>query len=242
MNPKQIIHESWNPIISELYLEPLKTLSEEILPNCSYQPSKESIFKAFTMPVQDVKVVILGQDPYPRPGDAIGYSFATKSDRRLPASLRIIDKEITNQIGLGLYNSTIPEWKTLDHWVKSGVLLLNTALTVETGNAGSHLKYWLQWTKNVITYLSHTQPCIWILWGKKAQNFIPYIKNKFIVDGYSRDTIVKIPGDEDYNYILKSAHPAAEAYSGGTAGFYGNNHFIFTNQILKKLRKPEINW
>lgn len=244
MNPKENIHESWKPIIPLLHQEPLCTLSEQILPNISYQPKAENIFKVFNIPVQDVKVVILGQDPYPTPGDAIGRAFAVSEDRKIPASLRIIREEILNSCGSNSFQQNTGEnWKTLQHWEKQGVLLLNTALTVESGKAGSHLKYWEDFTKRIISFISSTNPCIWLIWGKKAEAFIPYINHApFRVKGYDLETIKSIPANNDWNYILNASHPAAETYSGGNAGFYGCNHFIYVNEILRVLRKKEINW
>lgn len=243
MNPKDIIHRSWDPILGNLYSEPLITLSQIILPNISYQPRPENIFRVFSMSVFDIKVVILGQDPYPTPGDAIGYSFATIAERKTPGSLRVIADEIEKEgLKTGFYDSDISHWKTLEYWIDQKVFLLNTALTVETGKPGSHLKHWEVFTKSVISYISKSKPCIWLLWGAKAQTFIPYIGNAFIVKGYDRNTIEEIPISEEYNYILNAPHPAAELYSGGNAGFYGCDHFYLANRILAKKSFNTINW
>lgn len=243
MNPTEIIDKSWIPVLSQLHQEPLKSLNEGLLPNISYQPLKEDIFRVFEMPVNKIKVVILGQDPCPTPGDAIGLAFATRTERKLPTSLRNIQMEIAEEhLGDLNYILTYPEWKTLDHWSKQGVFLLNTALTVETGKAGSHIKYWEEFTKKVIQYISVQNPCLWLLWGAKAQKFIPYIRCPFMVKGYNKTTIQDIPANNEYNYILTAPHPAAEASSGGKAGFYGCNHFIFANEILKKNKLKQINW
>lgn len=180
--------------------------------------------------------------PYPVPGDAIGRAFAVSKNRKMPASLKIIQKELFNEIPLTIPYANEDEWKTLEHWQEQGVFLLNTALTVETGRAGSHLKYWKEFTKKVISFISITHPCIWLLWGRKAEQFRPYISNPFSVKRYSDETIESIPSNEDWNYILTAPHPAAEAYSGGNAGFYGCNHFRYTNEILKVLKKQKINW
>lgn len=236
------VDESWKSITSLLYQEPLTILKEQILPNCSYQPKKENIFRVFQMPVNKIKVVILGQDPYPIPGNAIGRAFAVSENTKIPAILKIIQKELSDEIPLSIPYAG-KDWKTLEHWQDQGVFLLNTALTVETGRAGSHLKYWEEFTKIVISYISVTQPCIWLLWGKKAEKFIPYInQNPFFVKNYDKETIKSIPSNEDWNYILTAPHPAAEIYIGGKAGFYGCNHFIYTNEILKNLKKQTINW
>jgi uracil-DNA glycosylase len=235
---------SWHPIINLLYQEPLKTLSEKILPNISYQPEAKNIFRIFSMPVTDIKVVILGQDPYPTPGNAIGRAFAVSEFRNMPVSLRNIEKEIFNSVGNNLDFTGDRHWKTLQSWEDQGVFLLNSALTVETGKAGSHLKYWKDFTFRVISHISTTNPCIWILWGKKAQAFRPYIQppRMMNVDFYDEETINEIPANADYNYILQAPHPAAEAYSGGKAGFFGCNHFLFANTILKKTKSKQITW
>lgn len=233
MNPKDKIHKDWLPIVNLLHQEPLKTLSETILPNISYQPKSENIFKVFEVPINSIKVIILGQDPYPTPGDAIGLSFVNGTSK-IPVSLRNIYKEIIDSCGNEIVSPSM--------WQEQGIFLLNTALTVETGKAGSHLKYWEDFTKRVINHISINQPCIWLLWGKKAEKFMPYIKNTFNASNYTKETIEQIPINPDWNYLLVAPHPAAEAYSGGTAGFFGCNHFYYTNRVLNKLNKSTINW
>lgn len=223
-------HESWHPVMHLLYEEPLKTLNERILSRISYQPSLENIFNVFSMPVEDIKVVILGQDPYPTAGDAVGYAFAVPKDIRIPTSLNIIFKELQREYADNniLVDDTFmlkpTEWKTLKHWVKEGVFLLNTALTVETGKAGSHLEYWKKFTGNVVNYIAHkNKDAIFILWGRKAQAFKPWMITKETT-------------------ILEAPHPAAEAYSGGKAGFYGCGHFKKVNEILASKNLTTIQW
>jgi len=230
------IHESWNPIRTELFKEPLTTLNQ-ILPTISHQPEAKNIFRAFTMPVEAIRVVILGQDPYPIPGDAVGYAFAKPPLKKHPVSLRNIEKEVRDS---GQINSS--DEIDLFAWVDQGIFLLNTALTVETSRAGSHLKYWDSFTRRVISHISSTNPCIWILWGNKAQSFATNIHNKFSVKGYDRDTIKDIPYNDSFNYILSAPHPAAEAYAGGKAGFFGCDHFYLVNEVLKKNSKTPIQW
>lgn len=145
---------------------------------------------------------------------AIGYSFAVNEDIGKPVSLRIIEKEVGHEIN-----------RTLQLWRDQGVFLLNTALTVEEGKAGSHSKYWEDFITNVISYISNKNPCIWLLWGKHAQKYKHLIQ-----------------GNGEGNAILTAPHPAAEAYSGGTAGFLGCNHFKIVNSILDKQHKQQINW
>lgn len=231
------IDSSWNAIKSELYKEPLSTLNSQILPTISYQPKPENIFRAFTMPVNEIKVVILGQDPYPRPGDAVGYAFAKPPLKSKPVSLRNIEKEVRESGQINGSNEI-----DLFAWVDQGVFLLNTALTVETGKAGSHLKYWESFTKKVIAHIATNNPCIWILWGAKAQRFSSFINNQLVIKDYSRQDMKAVPYNNSYNYILPAPHPAAEAYAGGKAGFFGCDHFYQVNEILKKNFKTPIIW
>lgn len=261
MNPLEKIHKSWEPVLPILNQEPLLDFKQNILPNCSSQPLAEDIFNVFRMPVKEIKVVILGQDPYPTPGDAIGYSFATRQERKVPRSLKIIQKEIIEEFtpirkmdqnplsikdSIAPYQKSIsfenPEWKTLSYWRQQGVFLLNTALTVETGKAGSHLSYWKYFIEKVINFISEESPCIWLLWGKKAQSYRNFVANKYYASGVAMEDIDSVPIVDDYNYILEAPHPAAELYSGGNAGFYGCNHFIKSNKILEKSNKEQIVW
>lgn len=222
---------SWNPIKNLLYQEPLLSLDTH-LHGVQYCPQKENVFRVFQTPVDKVKVVILGQDPYPNLGDAIGLSFVNGTNK-IPASLRVILKELENE---GFSDPDIHSWES------QGVFLLNTALTVELGNAGSHLDYWEPFTQSVIKYLSYTNPCIWILWGKKAQNFKRFIFNPYIFSDVNRQNIWDLPIGGGYNFVLESPHPAAEGYSGGKAGFYGNDHFKIVNEILEVKQQQQIIW
>lgn len=247
MNILDTFHESWHPVVNLLYQEPLSSLNKEILPNISSQPKKENIFRIFSVPITDIKVVILGQDPYPTPGDAIGRAFAVSEKTRIPVSLRNIEKEIYQTKGIRVMNDdndiVDQSWKTLQHWEDQGVFLLNSALTVETGKAGSHLKYWKDFTKRVVSFLAFENPCIWMFWGKKAQQYRLCINNNpYYVNGYTEETIKDIPSNNDWNYILQAPHPAAEAYAGGKAGFFGCNHFLYTNTILEKTKNSKIIW
>lgn len=243
MSPTEIFHDSWHPLLPYLKQEPLTTLNTEILPNIKYYPSKDNIFNVYKLPLKHYNVVILGQDPYFSPNKATGNAFAVPSTENTPPSLRHIKKELmlTHNISF-YYDIDKPEWKTLSHWSSQGILLLNTALTVEAGKPGSHLEYWETFIQKTIKYLSYNKGCIWLLWGRKAQKFAKYIKNSFKVSGYDRKTIKEIPADPNLNYILEAPHPAAEGYSGGKAGFYGCNHFYFTNIILEKTNRRKIQY
>ena len=233
----ETIHESWKPILHSLYEEPLSLLNSK-LSEISFQPDKNNIFKVYRKSVKDIKVVILGQDPYPSPSVAVGMAFGVSSSTRIPVSLKNIRKELLKE---GFYLSPEEEWKTLTHLEEQGVFLLNTALTVETGNAGSHLNLWKNFIRETIRYISTINPTIWLLWGNYAQSFITDIRYPFIVKNYDLNSIQEIPIGEKTNYILTAAHPAAEAYR-LNAGFFGCNHFIYTNEILKKSKKISINF
>lgn len=229
-----ILHnQCWKPLESLLHQEPLLSF-KSYLSTISYQPSKKDIFNVFKTDIKDIKVVILGQDPYPTQGDACGYAFIPGNRNRKPASLRVIENELEKE--------GISDNLDMRKWIDQGVFLLNTALTVESGNAGSHLKTWEDFTIKTIKLISKKNPCIWLLWGKKAQSFSKYIDNSFLVKGYDDKTIEDIPVDPYKNYIFQSPHPVSEIYSAGKSGFYGCNHFLLTNKILLKTKASKINW
>lgn len=239
MNLFKNVHKSWIPLLHSLaYKEPLADFLIS-LNEISFQPGFDKIFKVFEMPLKNIKVVILGQDPYPRPGDAIGYAFAINKDRKDPVSLRNIKKEI---IESDLANCNPGNEIDLLSWIDQGVFLLNTALTVETSNAGSHLKYWEEFTKTVISHISRENPCVWLLMGKRVQSNSGYIKNPFIVKGYNKETIEEIPIDTEFNYIISAPHPISEEYADGKAGFFGSNCFYYTNRVLEKRSLNKITW
>lgn len=233
MKPLDIIHSSWLPVIEkEVHQEPLLSLSEKVLPNISFQPDAENIFKVFRMPLKDIKVVLIGQDPYSTPKDAIGLSFVNGTNK-VPPSLRNIYKEILDSTG---------QEGNINGWEQQGIFLLNSALTVETGKPGSHLSYWKNFTENIIRFISYNNPCIWFLWGKMSQKFKSNITNPLLMKDYNEKLIKDLPINNKFNYILEAPHPAAEVYSGGTSGFFGCKHFTYTNLILDKLKKDRISW
>ncbi len=194
----------FNVMPKEFYVEIENMDSTQIL------PKKEHIFRVFEMPLKEIKVVILGQDPYIRKNQAIGYAFAVSEDTPKPPSLRIIEKEIGNPID-----------RTMKNLVSQGVFLLNTALTVEIGNSGSHIEFWKTFTNSIIRFISqNNNDIIWLLWGKHAQNYVDHINS---------------------GNILVAPHPAAEVYK-KDAGFIGCNHFSMVNSLLKSKNKKIINW
>ena len=181
-------------------------------------PPYEDIFNAFKLTdVDDVKVVILGQDPYHEEGQAHGLAFSTPEGRPIPRSLKNIFKEINAE-----YDYPIPESGCLEPWAKQGVFLLNTVLTVEAGNANSHSKCgWQTFTDNVIKLLNEqTQPIVFLLWGKQAEK-----KKEFL--------------DNPNHLVLVTSHPSPFS---ARRGFLGSNHFKLANEFLKENNKKEINW
>lgn len=225
-----IIHESWHPFLQPIFDTDfsIRIIKNQILPTNDFYPEKQNIFRVFSMPIQDIKVVIIGQDPYPNPFQAIGLAFAINENCNMPASLKVIAREIKNEgLKSGFYDSDIREWRNLSHLVEQGVFLLNTALTVQRGKAGSHLNLWESFTRQVIKIIAKEVDPVWLLLGQKAQSLIPYIQ--------------KIGSLE--NRIVIAPHPAAETYSGGKAGFYGSDCFNYVNLILEEVKnKSVIKW
>ncbi len=180
-------------------------------------PPKDQIFRAFQLtPFDEVKVVILGQDPYHDYLQANGLSFSVSEKVKTPPSLRNIFKELENDVGI---KKTSNE---LENWAKQGILLLNTILTVEAHRAHSHKDFgWQDFTDFIIKEISkNKENVIFVLWGKPAQK-----KEKLI--------------DAERHFIMKSAHPSPlSAYR----GFFGSQPFSKINQILKSLGKEEIYW
>ena len=174
-------------------------------------PKREDVFKAFRLcPLERVRVVILGQDPYHN-GQATGLAFGV-AHKPIPPSLRIIHKELCAQFD---YNQPIEEFDhTLEHWADQGVLLLNTCLTVEEKTPGAHAGMWDWFVVQVLRIVQEAnRHTIFVLWGKHAQKFKKHIDVA----------------------VLQSAHPAAEVYTGGNGGFHGNGHFVDINSRVGKI-------
>ncbi len=181
-------------------------------------PPMFDIFNAFHYTsYDDVKVVLLGQDPYHGPNQAEGMSFSVKKGVKIPPSLRNMYKELESDIGC-----PVPEHGSLVKWAKEGVLLLNTVLTVRDGEAHSHRnKGWERLTDHVIKTLNEREkPVVFILWGKPAQ---------------SKETLI----DQSVHFTLKSPHPSPLS---AHRGFFGSRPYSKTNQFLKKHNIPEIDW
>ncbi|MFW3373148.1 uracil-DNA glycosylase [Aliarcobacter butzleri] len=214
---------TWKDIIEneqqKPYYEKLKEEIDKRYENSIVFPEKQNIFKAFSLTkFEDLKVVILGQDPYHGIGQAQGLSFSTPSNIKNPPSMVNILKEINDD----LRKKSVCEDGDLTPWAKQGIMLLNTILTVEQGLAKSHHNLgWEIFTDNIIKYISENKEnVIFLLWGSPAIS-----KTKLI--------------DKNKHFILTAPHPSPLSVY---RGFYGCKHFSKTNEILKKLNKEEIIW
>ena len=217
------IEDSWNEVLKNEFDKEYFTLLTDFVKNeynsgICYPPGS-MIFNAFnTTPFKDVKVVILGQDPYHGPNQAHGLCFSVNDGIPFPPSLSNIFKEIKTDLGI-----EIPKTGSLVRWAEQGVLLLNATLTVKAGLAGSHQnKGWETFTDAVVHRINaEKEGIVFLLWGSYAQN-----KGKFI--------------DTKKHFILKSKHPSP--LSANQGGWFGQKHFSKTNEFLISKGKEPINW
>ena len=196
----------------------LEFLNSEYSQGNVIYPAKEDIFNALKLTdFNDVKVVIMGQDPYHGPNQAHGLCFSVRDGVRPPPSLINIYKEIHTDLGYD-----IPKHGNLTEWTKQGVLLLNSTLTVQAHNAGSHSKIgWQTFTDRIIETLNdHPEPIIYLLWGSYAQS-----KRQII--------------NHEKHYVLAAPHPSPLS---AHRGFFGCKHFSKTNELLESLGREPINW
>ena len=217
-----VIEANWldvlQPEFSAPYFQELKSfLLEEKKKHPVYPPGSR-IFAAFNnTPFDDVKVVILGQDPYHGPGQANGLCFSVNKGVPKPPSLLNIFKELQDDYGL-----SVPENGDLEPWARQGVLLLNATLTVRARNAGSHQnKGWEDFTNAAIRALSEKREgLVFLLWGSYAQAKASMI-------------------DTTRHHILKAPHPSPLSAS---RGFFGCRHFSKTNKLLQEQGKDPVDW
>ena len=214
--------KTWDEILAEEmqkdYYQQLQAFVQKRRAEVRVFPEEKNVFNALELtPFESVKVVILGQDPYHGFGQAHGLSFSVQKGTPLPPSLKNIYKELQEDIG-----GELPTEGDLSHWAKQGVLLLNTVLTVEEGNANSHKGMgWERLTNRLIESLNGLKlPVIFILWGKPAQD-----KEKLITN--------------PNHVILKAPHPSPlSAYR----GFFGSKPFSRVNDILIQQGQTPIRW
>ena len=217
-----MIGNNWDQLLKEEYEKPyfqdlMKFVKEEFK-NKTIYPKQNEVFNAFRYTDFDqVKVVILGQDPYHGPNQAEGLSFSVKDEVLKPPSLQNIFKELESDLGI-----PFPEHNSLKNWAKQGVLLLNAVLTVEEHKPTSHKeKGWEIFTDDVIKLINQKQtPVVFILWGSYARNKKSLITNP-------------------KHLIIESAHPSPFSTRNG---FFGSKPFSKTNEFLKKNGIKEIDW
>ena len=214
---------SWREVTSQYDLKDnldsiKKKLADESLLKKQIYPKSKDIFKAFELTsFEDVKVIIVGQDPYHGPNQANGLAFSVNSDTNFPPSLLNIYKEYSSDLSLSLPNDG-----DLSSWAKQGVLLLNSILTVESGHPGSHKNLgWEKFTNAIIRALSDKKKyLVFILWGAYAQS-----KKVFI--------------DSSNHHIISSPHPSPLS---AHRGFFGSKPFSRCNEYLRANKIDEINW
>ena len=217
------IHPSWENIIKNSteapYFDALTVFVEEEYKTSSCYPEFDAIFAAFDLcPLDEVKVVLLGQDPYHRPGQAQGLSFSVPEGVKHPPSLVNIFKEIESDLQI-----PYPTSGNLERWARQGVLLLNATLTVRAHEAGSHQKQgWEIFTDDVIKAISaRCNGVVFLLWGGYAKK-----KQKFI--------------DESNHLILICVHPSP--LSANRGHWFGNKHFSQCNEYLETRGQKPIAW
>ena len=216
------MEESWKEALKDEFDKPyfaslVRYLHEEKAAGKTIYPPGRQIFKAFELtPVDKVKVVILGQDPYHGAGQAMGLSFSVPDNMPAPPSLRNIFREIESDLGIRMSGRP-----NLENWARQGVLLLNAILTVRAGEAASHSRIgWTEFTDAVIRYISdNLNGIVFLLWGNFAR---------------SKKSLI----DSSRHHVLEAAHPSPLA--GGA--FSGCRHFSKTNEILVSEGLAPVDW
>jgi uracil-DNA glycosylase len=215
------MHDSWKPFLKAEFNKPyFKQLSEflaEVYDNKTIFPPKNQVFSAFATPLDKVKVIIVGQDPYHTPGIAHGLAFSVRPGAKIPPSIQNIFKEIESDLGHSINHDP-----HLQRWADQGVLLLNKVLTVEAHLAGSHWnKGWETFTESVINFIDQRdQPVVYLLWGRQARDIKSLIKSKNAL-------------------ILEAAHPSPLS---ARNGFFGCKHFSKANAYLLLNDQTPIEW
>ncbi len=216
------LQNGWDELLSEefkkdYFKELLSVLKEEYEQNTIY-PAKENVFNAFRYTdYKDVKVLLLGQDPYHGEGQAHGLAFSVQDGTPKPPSLLNMFKELKSDLG-----HDIPDSGNLTPWAKQGVMLLNTVLTVREGQPNSHKTLgWTTFTDKVISLLNRREdPVIFLLWGANAKEKLSLITNP-------------------NHYVLSAHHPSPLSAS---RGFFGSRHYSKVNTILERIGKEPIDW
>lgn len=209
------MHESWQVALADQRAL-LERIEVDLRPIFSQiAPTPELVCRAFEMPLDEVRVLLLGQDPYPTPGDAVGLAFAIASGRPLPRSLRNIMVELASDIPTASHSGD------LSRWAEQGVLLLNRHLSTGIGSAGSHIGLgWQDFTDAAVRALAqhHGRELVAVLWGNQARTAQPLL-------GAAQ--------------VVASAHPSPLS---AHRGFFGSRPFSQVNQALEKVGREQIDW
>ena len=225
------LNSEWQSLLSDEIQKPyfkdlIETVAEEYKIHTCYPP-KELIFAAFNYcSFKDVKVVILGQDPYHTPGMADGLAFSASKSKKVPPSLRNILKELDRDLG----GERLKEQKTdLSSWLEQGVLLINAVFTVEQGKAGSHADWgWQDLSDELIKLLAKSKEYkIFMLWGAFAQQ---------------KESIITLVDSSERHLCLRANHPSPLSAAKGTNPFVNCSHFSKANTFLKANYKLTVNW
>ena len=216
------IEQTWKEALApefekEYFASLVRFLHEERAAGRKIYPPGSQIFKAFELtPLPEVKVVVIGQDPYHGPGQAMGLSFSVPDGMPAPPSLANIFREVESDLGIRLSGRP-----NLESWARQGVLLLNAMLTVRAGAAGSHSRIgWQEFTDAVIRCISdRCEGVVFLLWGNFAR---------------SKRALI----DTDRHYVLEASHPSPLA----RGAFFGCRHFSRTNELLEAQNKTPIDW
>ena len=217
----QFPDNDWRTELSELLEQPQTKKLFEIVDTLYNQthvlPEESAVFKALQLtPYSKTKVVIIGQDPYPNPENAMGLSFSVKPGGKIPGSLRNIYKERESDLGIKPSESG-----DLRPWANQGVLLLNATLTVNAGNSNSHAQIgWQPFTTGIIQALNKKEtPIVFILWGNFAKSYKPMIAS--------------------HHFTIESSHPSGFS---ANRGFFGSKPFSKTNRLLTDSGQTPIDW
>jgi uracil-DNA glycosylase len=216
---EEIVETGWAAALQPVATD-IRTMGDflraELAAGRSYLPAGENVLRAFSQPFEQVRVLIVGQDPYPTPGHPVGLSFSVAPQvRPVPRSLQNIYRELQEDLGV-----PVPSNGDLTPWTEQGVLLLNRVLTVQPGKSGSHAgKGWERVTDQAVRALAaRDQPLVAILWGRQAQSLEPLLSDAI---------------------CLKSAHPSPLSASNG---FFGSRPFSRANALLAEHGSEPVDW